>query len=215
MKNEKIISIFLIDNHALFRKGLKAILADYPEFKIVGDASGYLEAASFLQEDPVDLILIDTDFHTITNNEFSDNILRKNLSKKVVALTLAKSRLEFLNAIKSGIQGYILKDEEINYLIECLKKIHSGQFIVSESMVERLVELLIEKSEFPINVLISDRELEVLSLIQNGFSNVQIGKHLFLSENTIKTHIKHIFKKMSVSNRKEAIEKGILWGILK
>ena len=215
MKNEKIISIFLIDNHALFRKGLKAILVDYPDFKVVGDASTYLEAGSFLQENPVDLILIDTDFHTITNNEFSENILRKNLSKKVVALTLAKTRLEFLNAIKSGIQGYILKDEEIDYLIECLNKIHSGQFIVSESMVEKLVELLIEKSEFPIDVLISDREFEVLSLIKNGFSNVQISKYLFLSENTIKTHIKHIFKKMSVSNRKEAIEKGILWGILK
>jgi len=215
MKNEKFISIFLIDNHALFRKGLKAILVDYPDFKVVGDTSTYLEAGSFLQENPVDLILIDTDFHTITNNEFSENILRKNLSKKVVALTLAKTRLEFLNAIKSGIQGYILKDEEIDYLIECLNKIHSGQFIVSESMVEKLVELLIEKSEFPIDVLISDREFEVLSLIKNGFSNVQISKHLFLSENTIKTHVKHIFKKMSVSNRKEAIEKGILWGILK
>ncbi len=215
MKNEKIISIFLIDNHALFRKGLKAILVDYPDFKVVGDASTYLEAGSFLQENPVDLILIDTDFHTITNNEFSENILRKNLSKKVVALTLAKTRLEFLIAIKSGIQGYILKDEEIDYLIECLNKIHSGQFIVSESMVEKLVELLIEKSEFPIDVLISDREFEVLSLIKNGFSNVQISKYLFLSENTIKTHVKHIFKKMSVSNRKEAIEKGILWGILK
>lgn len=215
MKNEKIISIFLIDNHALFRKGLKAILADFPEFRIVGDASSYLEAASFLQQNPVDLILIDTDFHTLTNNEFSENILRKNFSKKVIALTLAKTRLELLNAIKSGIHGYILKDEEIDYLIECINKIHSGQFIVSESMVEKLVELIIEKSEFPIDVLISNRELEVLSLIQNGFSNFQIGKQLFLSENTIKTHIKHIFKKMSASNRKEAIEKGILWGILK
>jgi ATP/maltotriose-dependent transcriptional regulator MalT len=82
-------------------------------------------------------------------------------------------------------------------------------------MVDKLVELLIQKSEFPINFLISDRELEVLTLIQNGYSNSQIGKHLFLSENTIKTHIKHIYKKMSVSNRREAIEKGILWGILK
>lgn len=215
MKNDKYISIFIIDNHALFRKGLKAILTDYSDFKIVGDASNYVDAELFLIENPVDLILIDTDFYKITNNEFSDNILKKNLAKKVVALTFAKSRLEFLNAIKSGIHGYILKDEEIDYLINCIKKIHTGRFIVSESMVEELVELLIKKSEFPINLLISDREIEVLGLIQNGYSNSQIGKHLFLSENTIKTHIKHIYKKMSVSNRKEAIEKGILWGILK
>jgi DNA-binding NarL/FixJ family response regulator len=215
MKNENSIRIFLIDNHALFRKGLKAILADYPNFDIIGDSSNYLQAESILQENPVDMILIDTDFYTIKNNEFSENILKKNLTKKIVALTFAKSKLEFLNAIKSGIHGYILKDEEIEYLIVCIEKIHSGRFIVSESMVDKLVELLIQKSEFPINFLISDRELEVLNLIQNGYSNSQIGKHLFLSENTIKTHIKHIYKKMSVSNRREAIEKGILWGILK
>lgn len=215
MKNENSIRIFLIDNHALFRKGLKAILADYPNFDIIGDSSNYLQAESILQENPVDMILIDTDFYTIKNNEFSENFLNKNLTKKIVALTFAKSKLEFLNAIKSGIHGYILKDEEIEYLIVCIEKIHSGRFIVSESMVDKLVELLIQKSEFPINFLISDRELEVLNLIQNGYSNNQIGKHLFLSENTIKTHIKHIYKKMSVSNRREAIEKGILWGILK
>lgn len=215
MKNENSIRIFLIDNHALFRKGLKAILSDYPNFDIIGDSSNYLQAESILQENPVDMILIDTDFYTIKNNEFSENFLNKNLTKKIVALTFAKSKLEFLNAIKSGIHGYILKDEEIEYLIVCIEKIHSGRFIVSESMVDKLVELLIQKSEFPINFLISDRELEVLNLIQNGYSNSQIGKHLFLSENTIKTHIKHIYKKMSVSNRREAIEKGILWGILK
>lgn len=215
MKNENSIRIFLIDNHALFRKGLKAILADYPNFDIIGDSSSYLQAESILQENPVDIILIDTDFYTIKNNEFSENILKKNLTKKIVALTFAKSKLEFLNAIKSGIHGYILKDEEIEYLIVCIEKIHSGRFIVSESIVDKLVELLIQKSEFPINFLISDRELEILNLIQNGYSNNQISKHLFLSENTIKTHIKHIYKKMSVSNRREAIEKGILWGILK
>lgn len=215
MVNENKISIYLIDNHVLFRKGLKAILADYPDFNIVGDTSNYYEAELILKENPVDMILIDTDFFAITNNEFSENILKKNLTKKIVALTLAKSRLEFLNAIKSGIHGYILKEEEIDYLINCIKKIHSGRFLVSESMVDKLVELLIEKSEFPINLLISDRELDVLRLIQKGFSNSQISTHLFLSENTIKTHIKHIYKKMSVSNRKEAIEKGILWGIIK
>lgn len=215
MKNEEYIKIFLIDNHALFRKGLKAVLADYPDFKIVGDASSYLEAEIVLQENPVDMILIDTDFYTINENELSENLIKKNFTKKIVALTLAKSRQEFLNAIKSGIHGYILKDEEIEFLIQCIEKIYAGRFIVSESMVEKLVELLIKKSEFPINLLISDRELEVLKLIQIGFSNTQIGKHLFLSENTIKTHIKHIYKKMSVSNRREAIEKGILWGIIK
>lgn len=214
MKDEKTIRIFIVDNHALFRKGLKAILADFPHFTVVGDTPGYLEAESILEENPVDVMLIDTDFFAIKNRDFFDNILEKKLTKKIVALTLSKSRLEFINAIKSGIHGYILKDEEIDYLIDCIFKIHAGRFIVSESMVEKLVELLITKSEFPINLLISDREKEVLSLIQNGFSNSQISKHLFLSENTIKTHIKHIYKKMSVSNRKEAIEKGILWGIL-
>ncbi len=208
------IKVFLIDKNALFRKGLRAILADYPEYIVIGDASDIGTAELILNDHPADLLIIDADFRTEEASENISRIAEKKLSKRVIVLTLTKSKQEFLKAIQSGINGYLLKDEEIDHLLESLKKIHAGRFIVSELMVDKLVEFVIEKNKFPKNLLLSTRELEVLLLLQNGYSNNQISKELFITENTIKTHIKHIYKKMSVSNREEAIVKGILWGIL-
>lgn len=208
------IKVFLIDKNALFRKGLRAILADYPEYIVIGDASDIGTAELILKDHPADLLTIDADFRTEEASENISGIAEKKLSKRVIVLTLTKSKQEFLKAIQSGINGYLLKDEEIDHLLESLKKIHAGRFIVSELMVDKLVEFVIEKNKFPKNLLLSTRELEVLLLLQNGYSNNQISKELFITENTIKTHIKHIYKKMSVSNREEAIVKGILWGIL-
>ena len=208
------IKVFLIDKNALFRKGLRAILADFPEYIVIGDASDIGTAELILKDHPADLLIIDADFRTEEASENISRIAEKKLSKRVIVLTLTKSKQEFLKAIQSGINGYLLKDEEIDHLLESLKKIHAGRFIVSELMVDKLVEFVIEKNKFPKNLLLSTRELEVLLLLQNGYSNNQISKELFITENTIKTHIKHIYKKMSVSNREEAIVKGILWGIL-
>ncbi|MDX9849614.1 MAG: response regulator transcription factor [Anaerolineaceae bacterium] len=214
MQHMNQIKVFLIDKNALFRKGLRAILADYPEYIVIGDASDIGTAELILKDHPADLLIIDADFRTEEASENISRIAEKKLSKRVIVLTLTKSKQEFLKAIQSGINGYLLKDEEIDHLLESLKKIHAGRFIVSELMVDKLVEFVIEKNKFPKNLLLSTRELEVLLLLQNGYSNNQISKELFITENTIKTHIKHIYKKMSVSNREEAIVKGILWGIL-
>lgn len=214
MGNKKQIKIFLIDENVLFRKGLCAILSDYPDFHVTGDAPNLTTGGLFLKNHTVDLVLIDLDLNQAQENELYNKIIKKNLSKKVVILTLSTSKPAFLNAIKSGINGFLLKNEEVDHLLECLKKINDGKFIVSESMISQLVEFVVEKNEFPKKKLLSDRELEVLIFLKDGFSNSQISKKLFVTENTIKTHIKHIYKKMSVSNREAAVQRGILWGIL-
>lgn len=213
MNSSEKIKVFLIDNHVLFRKGLCALLNDYSDLDVLGDVSTIQESLPLLAINPVDLVIIDTDLMQIDTLEIK-NLIDKKLSKRIVVLTLSKSRLEFLNALKSGINGYLLKNEEVDLIVDYLRKINAGRFMLSESMVEELVQLLIEKNEFPVHYYISEREMEVLKLLKTGLSNQQISKRLFLSENTIKTHIKHIFKKLSVSNRKDAIEKAILWGIL-
>ncbi|MDO9085691.1 MAG: response regulator transcription factor [Anaerolineaceae bacterium] len=214
MNKDKKIKIFLVDNHVLFRKGLMAILNDYDDLNVIGDVSTYQECIPLLLKEPADLLVMDTDFRNLNAFEIKNNIIDEKLSTRVIAVTLSKTRLDFLYALKSGINGYLLKDEEVEILVDCLRKIHIGRFIISEAMIEKLVHLLIEKNEFPVHSFISERELEVLQMLETGLSNQQISKRLFLSENTIKTHIKHIFKKLSVTNRKDAIEKAILWGLL-
>lgn len=214
MRKQNPIKLFLVDKHTLFRKGLRAVLADYPVFEVIGDSSNFLEAELQLTDHPVDIILLDTEFGNVKEIDFVSRLSQEKYSKFVVVLTLSKSRLDFLSAIKSGVNGYLLKDEEIEYLVDSILKIYDGRFIVSELLLGSLVEFVREKDEFPRDLLLSEREFEVLKLMQKRFSNHQISKKLFVTENTIKTHIKHIYKKMSVSKRDEAIEKGILWGIL-
>ena len=139
----------------------------------------------------------------------------KKLTKKIVVLTLNKSKLSLINNFRMGIDGYLLKDDEVEELSSKIIRSNAGNFIISDKLMPTIIEMLLEKNDIPIDGLISERELQVLEHIQKGYSNKQISDKLFISENTFKTHIKHIFKKFAVSNRKDAIEKGILWGILK
>ena len=212
---EEKIKIFLIDGHSLFRKGLKAILSDNPDFVVKGDISSLKEKDVVQASQPIDIILIDTDFIKTNFLETINYLKEKKFARKIVVLTLNKSKLSLINNFRLGIDGYLLKDDEVEELTSKIIRINSGNFIISDKLIPTIIEMLLEKNEIPIECLISERELQVLEHIQQGYSNKQISNKLFISENTIKTHIKHIFKKFAVSNRKDAIEKGILWGILK
>jgi len=211
---ESKIKILLVDDNSLFRKGLKAIFTDYPELQVIGDFSTVQNAEELLSKEIIDIVLVDSDFRTIDIWNQLKSIKSKYKSLKIVIFSLRKSKLEFLNAIRVGIDGYFLKNDEIEELIQNIRKVVSGEFIISDELIKILVDLVIDKHEIPTQSLISERELQVLRCIQQGYSNSQISKEIFLSENTIKTHIKHIFKKLSVNTRKDAVEKGILWGIL-
>jgi len=211
---ESKIKILLVDDNSLFRKGLKAIFTDYPELQVIGDLSTVQNAEELLSKEIIDIVLVDSDFRTIDIWNQLKSIKAKYKSLKIVIFSLRKSKLEFLNAIRVGIDGYFLKNDEIEELIQNIRKVVSGEFIISDELIKILVDLVIDKHEIPTQSLISERELQVLRCIQQGYSNSQISKEIFLSENTIKTHIKHIFKKLSVNTRKDAVEKGILWGIL-
>ncbi len=212
---KSLIKLLLVDNHVLFRKGLKAILVDYPDFEIIGDFSDIKECIPLLQSEKVDIILIDTDFQKVSFKEIKNFDSDDLTTPKIVALTFANSINDSLDVISSGVDGYLLKDEEIEDLITFLKNACKGIFVLSEKLTNNLVNLVREKVEFPINFLLSDRELEVLKLVYSDYSNKQVSQTLYLSENTIKTHLKHIYNKLSVTSRKEAIIKAKLWGIFR
>lgn len=199
----------------LFRKGLKAILVDYPDFEIIGDFSDIKECIPLLQSEIVDIILIDTDFQNVSFREIKVLDSENQKTPKIVALTFANSLNDSLDVISSGVDGYLLKDEEIDDLITYLINTSKGIFVLSDKLVNNLVNLVRQKVEFPISFLLSERELEVLKLVFSGYSNKQVSQALYLSENTIKTHLKHIYNKLSVKSRKEAIIKAKLWGIFR
>jgi DNA-binding NarL/FixJ family response regulator len=214
MEQTEKIKLFLIDNHVLFRKGLKAILLDYPQLEILGEALNYDDAKPKLAKTPVDIVVIDIDLKNLSSAYFADNFFNKGLTKKVLVLTFARSRMEILRGINAGANGYLLKNEEIDVLLDSFKKIMQGNFVLSDGLVSDLIHFVAEKNDLPIRSIFSKREIEILELIKEGKSNPEISQTLFISENTVKTHIKNLYKKLSVSSRKESIEKGILWGII-
>ncbi|HSM26348.1 MAG TPA: response regulator transcription factor [Anaerolineaceae bacterium] len=212
--NEKI-KIILIDHHVLFRKGLRAILNDYPSFEVVGDYSDWDEYQQKNFTADINILIVDTDFSQYTKEELRMKKNRINKTAKILALSFLNSHYDLLDALKTGVDGFLLKDEAIETLVDNLKKVHQGKFVLSEDLIEVLIRLLVEKNDFPFHNFLSKRELIVLEMLNSGFTNKQISQKLFLSENTIKTHLKHIFKKFSVNNRKKAVEKAKLWGILR
>jgi len=215
VRNKTKIKLVLVDNHVLFRKGLKAILSDYSDFEVIGDFSNLHESLPLIQFGNIDILIIDTDFSKFSSKELKINEPGREKSTKVLALTLENSPIQNLNVITSGVDGYLLKDEEIEDLITNLKKIFEGKFVLSEKLNKNLVDLIQEKMNFPFHYILSEREFDVLRLVQDGLTNKEISQNLFLSENTVKTHLKHIFKKLSVKNRKDAIAKAKMWGIFK
>lgn len=209
------IKIILIDHHVLFRKGLRAILNDNPSFNVVGDYSDWEDILNTNTFSDVNICIIDTDFSKFSMGELRLDKNGINNTTRFLALSFLNSQYDLISAVKAGFDGFLLKDEAIENLFENLKKLHQGKFVLSESLIEHIVHLLVEKNDFPFHNFLSKRELVVLEMLDSGFTNNQISQKLFVSENTIKTHIKHIFKKFSVNNRKKAVEKAKLWGILK
>lgn len=209
------LQLVLIDSHLLFRKGLKAIISDYPDFEVVGDFSTWKECILLLQNEKVDILILDTNFSEFSANEIKKLVSKGNDYPKIIALTFANSMIQSLDVITSGVDGYLLKDEEIDNLIANLKNAYTGNFVLSEKLNKDLIALIKEKTNFPFHFLLSEREFEVLKLVHAGLTNREISQKLFLSENTIKTHLKHIYKKFSVKSRKDAIQKAKMWGFFK
>lgn len=213
--NKTKIKLLLVDNHVLFRKGLKAIISEFQDFEIIGDFSDLEDSIPLIHTGIVDIVVIDTDFTKVSFFDILELGSAHKRNTKFIALTFADSLNESLDVISSGVDGYLLKVEEIDDLILSLKKAYKGEFVLSDKLTNNLIDLIREKVNFPFHNLLSERELDVLRLVYSGYSNKQISQELFLSENTIKTHLKHIYNKFSVKNRKEAIVKAKMWGIFR
>ena len=122
---------------------------------------------------------------------------------------------DVMSGSNSGANGYILKSEEFDILCSSIQQVYEGGYVLSNDLMGVLFRAVRNKSSFPIEALLSQRETEVLEYLHKDMKVEEIAKLLFVSENTIKTHLKHIYEKMKVNSRNEAVEKGLAWGIIK
>ncbi len=212
------IKIFVVDDHPLFRYGLITVLNEYPEFKVVGDAANSSEAMAKIEEIRPDIVILDIFMPNIDGIKTTGLIKQKLPQTEIIILTISDNEDIFLSAIKAGAKGYLLKGVGVIEIVEAIKLVANGEAMVSPTMAARLLEQFRDNGKDNSNKKgyceLSGREKEVLKLTAQGSSNKEIAANLFISDTTVKAHMRNILEKLRVKNRAEAVGVAISKGIL-
>ncbi|EGL53471.1 MAG: two-component system response regulator NarL [Pseudomonadota bacterium] len=201
-----IIRILIIDDHPLFRKGVGQIISDEPNFEVVGEAASGLEGIELAQQLNPDLVLLDLNMKGIDGLETLRRLKQMDLKSRYVVLTVSDAEEDLLEALKSGADGYLLKDMEPEDLRSNLVKAALGVTVLQDSLTEVLKKALIEPDTRTTasDVSLTDRETEILDCLAEGMNNKNIARKLGISDTTVKVHIKNILRKLNLTSRLEA-----------
>jgi len=207
------IRLVIVDDHALFRAGLIGLLEDMPEFEVVGEAANGREAVEVVMRLEPDVVLMDVNM-PVMNGVQAVEILADKVKSKVVMLTISRQEDDLFQAISAGAKAYLLKNAEPEELRRAIVNVHEGKSVLAPEVTSAVLKAL-AASALPANEKrISKREVEVLECLAHGQTTSQIAGYLFVSENTIKTHIRHILEKLDAANRAEAVIKASQMGII-
>ena len=200
------IRLVIVDDHILFREGLMAIIRSAPDFEVVGQAGNVREAVEIVRSLKPEMVLMDFGLPDGTGADATQAILKEYRECKIVFLTMSEDDHDLFLAIRSGARGYLLKNMHPSKLVSALRSVHQGESALSRSMTLRLMEELAHTKEVPRigDPTLTRREIEVLREVASGKSNLEIAKHLFISENTVKYHVHSILDKLGLSDRRDA-----------
>ena len=211
--------ILVADDHSLFRDGLTSLLTAAGH-EIVGEAEdGHRAVQKALNLRP-DLVLMDIHMPGLNGLEALKQIRNQDPSIKIVMLTVSDKNEDLMDAIEAGANGYLLKILDSHTFIAKLKGLETGQAAITGEMVTQLMGHLSQRSKQPARDAdrptpsLTERELDLLPLIAKGLSNREIAEKLFISENTVKYHIKNLLQKLSLKNRTEAATFAIQQGLV-
>jgi len=207
------VKVFVVDDHALFRAGLISLLNEMVEFEVVGEAEDGYKAINLIREKTPDVVLLDVNMPVMGGVKVVRE-LSKETSLKILMLTISKSDDDLIGAISAGADGYLLKDSEPEELKKAILLVNEGKSILDPQVTRRVMQAVSKVDPISPIPLLSDRESEVLSCLARGKTTAQISSDLFISENTVKTHVRHILEKLEASNRAEAVSKAMQIGII-
>jgi DNA-binding NarL/FixJ family response regulator len=208
---DTVIRVIVADDHALFRRGLEMVLESEPDIDVVAEASDGAEAIDLAVKNMPDLVLMDVRMPAQGGIEATKAIKDAVPHTKILMLTISDEEEDLYDAIKAGASGYLLKEISIEEVADAIRKVHAGQSLISPSMASKLLNEFAamakkdeEKQQMPAPRL-TDREMEVLTLVAQGMNNRDIAKELFISENTVKNHVRNILEKLHLHSRMEAV----------
>lgn len=206
-----MIRLILCDDHPVVRAGLKAVLASEPDIEIVGEAATAEESIDLVRRTPCDLVLMDLQFGgTLDGADATRAILAENSARHVLILTNYDTDADILGAVEAGAAGYLLKDAPPDELLAAVRAAAAGQSALAPAITSRLLERVRKPT-----ISLSTRELDVLQLVARGHTNAEVGKALYVSETTVKTHLVHIFDKLGVGSRTAAVSAARRSGLIR
>jgi two-component system NarL family response regulator len=205
------IRVMICDDHALFRRGLIMVLESEDGIEVVGEAEDGEDAVGKAVELTPDVVLMDVRMPRVSGIDAARAISEAVPSTKILMLTVSDEEDDLYDAIKAGATGYLLKEISIEEVAHAIRAVMSGQSLITPSMASKLLTEFTnlakkadERQSVPTPRL-TDRELEVLKLVAQGMSNREIAGELYISENTVKNHVRNILEKLHLHSRMEAV----------
>jgi DNA-binding NarL/FixJ family response regulator len=194
----KKIRVLIADDHVTVLEGLAAMIGRQPDMVVVAEAADGQEAIDLWITHRPEVTLLDLRMPKLDGVGAIEEIRKRDSSARIIVLTTYDTDTEILRAIKAGTKAYLLKDTRREELLDCIRRVNRGETCIPASLIEKVATGL---SSEPL----TGRELNVLELLACGKSNKEIGVSLYISETTVKSHLRSIFRKLNVLSRTEAI----------
>ena len=200
---EKIKKILIVDDHPLFRKGIKSILLEDTNVKVIGEAGNSEEAMKLIEKETVDIVILDLQMPGMSGIELSKMIKSRYKSISIILLTMHKDERIFNNSLEYGLEAYILKENAVEEVLKAVHVVADGNFYLSPSMSEYMIQksMKLKKlaDENPGIKNLSEKEKEILNMISQNKTTKEIAEALFVSYKTIENHRANICKKLNIT----------------
>jgi DNA-binding NarL/FixJ family response regulator len=204
------IKVLIADDHSLVRQGLRRYLDMAEDIDVVGEASNGEEAIAMVEKEQPDIVLLDIRMPGVDGLEAARMIRERNPKVGAIMLTAYDDRQFVVEAVRAGARGYVLKARDAEHLIQTVRLVASGNMVIDPQLVVALAEELQDAKDRDRKAeTLTAREVEILQLLAFGHTNKDIAEQLFISPDTVKTHLEHIFEKLGASDRTAAVAEAL------
>ena len=200
-----MIDIFIADDHEIVRVGLRNVLSNESDMKVVGEASGGYEIIDILKKIHVDVAVLDISMPGLTGLELLSQIKSLYPRLGILFLTMHPEHRYGVRTMRGGAMGYVTKDQAVDVLVQAIRKVYRGGIYVSEKLGELIAHGLHGRNEKQMHELLSNREYQIMSMLAKGLNTKEIAGNLSLSPGTVYTHRERIFEKMKMRSNSEII----------